>query len=155
MANKPFLPEKVNVCVGKEWYRFPSSFFLPDSDRWKLMFIQSEFRGQLPQPYQEGPLSTRIVPKNMNDKNSEEVSRYIQVKNCHLLIDSDRPVATDREPRYSTMARWTKIFSSKMLDVESSLQFWRSFWIPHFFYSKNKFIDYVILKNEDLNFIRK
>lgn len=20
----------VNVCVGKEWYRFPSSFFLPD-----------------------------------------------------------------------------------------------------------------------------
>ena len=20
----------VNVCVGKEWYRFPNSFFLPD-----------------------------------------------------------------------------------------------------------------------------
>ena len=20
----------VNVCVGKEWYRYPSSFFLPD-----------------------------------------------------------------------------------------------------------------------------
>lgn len=24
-------PDKsVNVCVGKEWYRFPNSFFLPD-----------------------------------------------------------------------------------------------------------------------------
>lgn len=26
------LPESdvINVCVGKEWYRYPSSFFLPD-----------------------------------------------------------------------------------------------------------------------------
>ena len=25
-------PDKnVNVCVGKEWYRFPSSFFLPSN----------------------------------------------------------------------------------------------------------------------------
>jgi hypothetical protein len=30
------LPESnvINVCVGKEWYRYPSSFFLPD-DRYK------------------------------------------------------------------------------------------------------------------------
>ena len=21
---------KINLCVGKEWYRFPSSFFLPE-----------------------------------------------------------------------------------------------------------------------------
>ncbi|XP_070296159.1 alpha-1,2-mannosyltransferase ALG9-like isoform X1 [Salvelinus sp. IW2-2015] len=39
----------VSVCVGKEWYRFPSSFLLPNN--WQLQFIQSEFRGQLPQPY--------------------------------------------------------------------------------------------------------
>ncbi|XP_070296160.1 uncharacterized protein [Salvelinus sp. IW2-2015] len=29
--------------------RFPSSFLLPNN--WQLQFIQSEFRGQLPQPY--------------------------------------------------------------------------------------------------------
>ena len=25
----------VNVCVGKEWHRFPSSFFLP-ADNWEM-----------------------------------------------------------------------------------------------------------------------
>ena len=33
------------LCVGREWYRFPSSFFLPDNVR--LHFIQSEFKGEL------------------------------------------------------------------------------------------------------------
>ncbi|XP_034521631.1 alpha-1,2-mannosyltransferase ALG9 isoform X3 [Ailuropoda melanoleuca] len=65
----------VNVCVGKEWYRFPSSFLLPDN--WQLQFIPSEFRGQLPKPFAEGPLATRIVPTDMNDQNLEEPSRYI------------------------------------------------------------------------------
>jgi alpha-1,2-mannosyltransferase len=23
--------QTINVCTGKEWYRFPSSFFLPDN----------------------------------------------------------------------------------------------------------------------------
>ena len=27
--------EEFNVCVGKEWYRFPSSFFLP-GDNWEM-----------------------------------------------------------------------------------------------------------------------
>jgi len=22
--------KKINVCVGREWYRYPSSFFLPE-----------------------------------------------------------------------------------------------------------------------------
>ena len=35
------------VCVGKEWHRFPSSFFLPDNS-FRLAFLRSEFRGQLP-----------------------------------------------------------------------------------------------------------
>ncbi|XP_030890261.1 alpha-1,2-mannosyltransferase ALG9 [Leptonychotes weddellii] len=64
----------VNVCVGKEWYRFPSSFLLPDN--WQLQFIPSEFRGQLPKPFAEGPLATRIVPTDVNDQNLEEPSRY-------------------------------------------------------------------------------
>jgi alpha-1,2-mannosyltransferase len=23
--------QTINICIGKEWYRFPSSFFLPDN----------------------------------------------------------------------------------------------------------------------------
>ncbi|XP_073458526.1 alpha-1,2-mannosyltransferase ALG9 isoform X1 [Aquarana catesbeiana] len=68
--------KSVNVCVGKEWYRFPSNFLLPDN--WNLQFIESEFRGQLPKPYGKGRRATKIVPKDMNDQNLEETSRYVQ-----------------------------------------------------------------------------
>uniref|UniRef100_A0A803Y267 Mannosyltransferase n=1 Tax=Meleagris gallopavo TaxID=9103 RepID=A0A803Y267_MELGA len=67
----------VNVCVGKEWHRFPSSFLLPDN--WQLQFILSEFRGQLPKPFAKGPMATRIIPTDMNDQNKEEPSRYVRI----------------------------------------------------------------------------
>ena len=34
---QPLPPDKeINLCVGKEWYRFPSSFFLP-SERYSVL----------------------------------------------------------------------------------------------------------------------
>ena len=37
----------VSVCVGDEWYRYPSSFFLPGS-AYRLQFVKSGFDGMLP-----------------------------------------------------------------------------------------------------------
>lgn len=39
--------QPVHVCVGGEWHRFPSSFFLP-SPAYRLAFVQSNFGGLLP-----------------------------------------------------------------------------------------------------------
>lgn len=39
---------EVNVCLGKEWYRFGSSFFIP-SNKQHVQFIKSGFDGLLPQ----------------------------------------------------------------------------------------------------------
>lgn len=36
------------ICVGKEWYRFGSSFFIPSKNQ-HLVFIKSGFDGLLPQ----------------------------------------------------------------------------------------------------------
>ena len=36
---------EISVCVGKEWHRYPSSFFLPDNN-WNLKYIESEFKGK-------------------------------------------------------------------------------------------------------------
>ena len=47
------------------------------SFRWHLKFIKSEFRGQLPKPYDSGENSTSIIPSHMNDMNREETSRYV------------------------------------------------------------------------------
>ncbi|XP_041030445.1 alpha-1,2-mannosyltransferase ALG9 isoform X4 [Carcharodon carcharias] len=109
----------VNVCVGKEWYRFPSSFLLPDN--WQLQFIASEFRGQLPKPYAKGPKATQIHPTDMNDQNHEETSRYVDIKQCHFLVDLDREAETPREPRYSAnKEEWMIIAYKPFLDVARS-----------------------------------
>nr|XP_055161670.1 alpha-1,2-mannosyltransferase ALG9 isoform X4 [Nyctereutes procyonoides] len=106
----------VNVCVGKEWYRFPSSFLLPDN--WQLQFITSEFRGQLPKPFAEGPLATRIVPIDMNDQNLEEPSRYIDISKCHYLVDLDTMGETPREPKYSSnREEWISLAYRPFLDA--------------------------------------
>ena len=69
--------EKVkNLCVGKEWYRFPSSFFLPDKF-WKLRFIRSEFGGQLPRPFAAPFLNgTRVIQDGFNDRNVEGEGQF-------------------------------------------------------------------------------
>lgn len=53
---------------------------------WQLHFIQSEFRGQLPQPFGPGPLSTQIIPTHMNDQNLEEPSRYVSHRAAALSV---------------------------------------------------------------------
>jgi alpha-1,2-mannosyltransferase len=68
------------VCLGKEWYRFPSSFFIPETSR--AMFVKSAFDGLLPGRFPEGKDIGRRsgickVPTSMNDRNLEEPSHLV------------------------------------------------------------------------------
>lgn len=69
------------VCFGKEWYRFPSSFFLPNNMRAK--FVKSEFNGLLPGEFPDAadyPAlfdGTSQVPIGMNDRNEEDPGKYV------------------------------------------------------------------------------
>nr|CAD7460849.1 unnamed protein product [Timema tahoe] len=185
--NKLPADQNINICVGKEWYRFPTSFFLPDnrqdsnlsllinnyrelsanhvltcspvwppsrsfarshacqsggslnnkmliitlSKRWQLQFVKSEFHGQLPQPYSKGLNATSVIPPHMNDMNKEEPSRYIDVAECHFLVDLDLDTETSWEPNYSRhYADWTVIKSVPFLDTARSHNFFRAFFIP-------------------------
>jgi len=70
-----------SVCFGKEWYRFPSSYFLPHGMRAK--FIRSEFRGLLPGEFPDAlSYYARLdgasqIPTGMNDLNIEDPSKYV------------------------------------------------------------------------------
>lgn len=72
-----------SVCFGKEWYRFPSSYFLPNDMRAK--FIRSEFRGLLPGEFPDAPSylgrldGASQIPSGMNDLNLEDPSKYVSV----------------------------------------------------------------------------
>ena len=77
------------VCVGKEWYRFPSHFFLPADA--ELAFVRGGFGGQLPAPYVAPlPAGARAVPGHFNDQNREEL-RYAPIKSCDWLVELERP----------------------------------------------------------------
>ncbi len=64
-----------NSNPGKEWHRFPTSFFLPGDD-WELKYLRSEFRGQLPQPFLTGEDATKEIRDTFNDLNKEEANRF-------------------------------------------------------------------------------
>ena len=69
------------VCIGKEWYRFPSSYFLPNGAHAK--FVKSEFGGLLPGEFSEAKVGfgffpgTWLVPPGMNDRNIADPSKYV------------------------------------------------------------------------------
>ncbi|KAM5132548.1 alpha-1,2-mannosyltransferase ALG9 isoform 1-T1 [Mantella aurantiaca] len=136
--------KSINVCVGKEWYRFPSNFLLPDN--WQLQFIESEFRGQLPKPYLKGGQATRIVPKDMNDQNLEETSRYIDINKCYYLVDLDTVTETAREPRYSTKEEWVVVAFKPFLDTSRSSKLFRAFYVPFVSSWHTTYANYTILK---------
>ncbi|XP_058808274.1 alpha-1,2-mannosyltransferase ALG9 isoform X2 [Phymastichus coffea] len=120
----------VNFCVGKEWHRFPSSFFFP-SNNWKLRFLKSDFKGQLPQPFADDVNATSIIQSNFNDINEEEPSRYFDVEKCHFILDLDLNKETIGEPNYSRQTnRWIIIKSSKFLNAANSHMLFRAFYVP-------------------------
>jgi alpha-1,2-mannosyltransferase len=88
------------LCLGKEWYRFPSSFFLPGS--MKAKFVRSEFSGLLPGEF---PDSTSLqgllagaatMPTGMNDRNEEDPTKYVRTTEPILF----RPLLTRKKDRH-------------------------------------------------------
>ena len=82
--NQLHIPENTtgNLCLGKEWYRFPSSYFLPEG--LKPKFVKSAFSGLLPGQFVEGKSSWDrpgmwTVPNDMNDENREDLSKYVMI----------------------------------------------------------------------------
>lgn len=44
---------------------------------WKLQYLKSEFKGQLPQAFLDHENATSIIQPHFNDVNQEEPSRYV------------------------------------------------------------------------------
>lgn len=91
--------EIMNVCVGREWYHFPTSFFLPDNHR--LRFVKSGFDGLLPGDFLEGDQYnlrdiTAHVPEDMNNRNEFSESKLIDFSQCDYYIDSSQPVNEEK-----------------------------------------------------------
>ncbi|PYH83191.1 hypothetical protein BO82DRAFT_332656 [Aspergillus uvarum CBS 121591] len=126
-----------SLCLGKEWYRFPSSFFLPGDMQAK--FIRSEFRGLLPGQFPEAKdlasllQGTSTIPAGMNDRNEEDLGKYVDISQCSFLVDSHFPSreATELEPDYiQDEAHWEKLTCHDFLDASQTGLLGRLIWIP-------------------------
>lgn len=128
-----------NVCLGKEWYRFPSHYLLPEGMRAK--FIKSEFSGLLPGPFHEGTSGqglglfpgTWLEPPGMNDQNLEDPGKYTDVKHCDYLIDSHLPSTetTRLEPNFiADSEHWERVKCLPFLDAASTGIVGRLVWVP-------------------------
>lgn len=72
------------VCLGKEWYRFPSHYHVPKGVRAK--FVHSDFKGLLPGEFNEAHTGFGLFPgawlqpAGMNDENREDPGKYVSLQ---------------------------------------------------------------------------
>lgn len=143
------VPKDVNInfCIGKEWHRFPSSFFFPSSN-WRLHFLRSNFKGQLPQPFLDHENATSVIQPYFNDMNREEPTRYFTLEKCHFLLDFDGGIETALEPKYSRLNNnFTIVKTSRFLDATKSHRFFRAFYIPFLSHKYCTYGSYNLLQN--------
>ena len=131
------------VCFGKEWYRFPSSYFLPRNMHAK--FIRSEFRGLLPGEFSEARIGfgfwsgTWLPTIGLNDQNEEDIGKYVDLRACVFLVDTQYPEQQKtlgwkpppNEPDYiADTEHWREVKCVPFLDAASTPFLARALWVP-------------------------
>ncbi|TDL28050.1 asparagine-linked glycosylation 9 protein isoform a [Rickenella mellea] len=157
----PLKELNLTLCVGKEWYRFPSHWLVPDGVH--VDFVKNDFDGMLPRHFDRSTGSSRLWPREatrrepegLNDLNKENLSHYVSIDTCHYLIDSDfpkYPISSLLEPRYAVDAdRWDRAYCTPFLDSAHSMMITRVLWIPgEFWQRKNSFGEFCLLRRRGL-----
>lgn len=137
-------PPAMSACVGKEWYRFPSSFFLPPGAG-PLLWLRAGFGGQLPQPFAEWPRGLSALPAHMNDRNRDEPSRYSELDRCDVVVDVE--LRSQAEPSaVADAATWERVHCAPFLDAAASTStLARAFYIPGYSDKRNVFAEYCVV----------
>ncbi|KAK3389630.1 Alg9-like mannosyltransferase family-domain-containing protein [Podospora didyma] len=132
-----------SVCFGKEWYRFPSSYFLPHNMRAK--FVRSEFRGLLPGEFSEARIGfgfwsgTWLPTIGLNERNEEDMGKYVDIRTCSFLVDTQYPEQqkaldwkpSPNEPDYvADLEHWDEVKCLPFLDAANTPFLARALWVP-------------------------
>ncbi|KAK1241352.1 hypothetical protein MKX08_001326 [Trichoderma sp. CBMAI-0020] len=131
--------EEDNVCFGKEWYRFPTSYFLPRNMHAK--FLRSDFRGLLPGEFSEAQTGfgfwsgTWLPTSGLNDRNQEDLGKYVEPRMCSFLVDTQYPgrntPPSHGEPDYiADKHHWEPLKCVDFLDAASTHILARTLWLP-------------------------
>lgn len=132
------------LCVGSEWHRYPSSFFVPEFVS-EVHWIDDGFRGLLPLPFNSSLGGTAAAPPHFNNKNKASEEQYLRdLEACTFLVELhlNRPYPY----RGADLSTWEAIAVVPYLDRELSPPLYRSFFIPYLWQQKNVFGMYKLFK---------
>lgn len=124
---------KLTLCMGKEWYRFPSNFFIPKNV--EVQWVKSSFGGLLPGHFGEYPKGLSAIPKYANDENKEEPRLYVDIDQCDYFADLLLPGEShlnsiERYKGNGSILSWKRVYCTDFLSIDESPSPWRSFYIP-------------------------
>lgn len=138
----------INVCTGREWFRFPNSFFLPD--HYRLKFVASGFNGLLPGDFTEDKTTifqtVRHSPPNMNNLNHFEKDKIVELDECTYFVDTMELI----DPELDAFSpwdtnNWDKLYCYPIINAQESRLFGRVFYMPQFI---NKFMEQIPFINK-------
>ncbi|KAJ3354464.1 mannosyltransferase [Entophlyctis luteolus] len=131
-------PKQEVVCVGAEWHRFTSHFFVPANV--SVEFVESGFHGLLPAKFKKSdegakPLWMRTREASSagtNAQNRWDPERVVDASLCDYLVDSsNRNEYGSNLQRYWQQKGWEVVECSQTLDAGSTRGIiGRAFWAP-------------------------
>jgi alpha-1,2-mannosyltransferase len=87
-------PPSVTVCVGAEWYRFPSSYFLPEAQPGssgaggvQLQFLDSGATDMQARAFKTGPGGGHAENSGFNEENRANPEWWWPPARCDFLVD--------------------------------------------------------------------
>lgn len=136
-----------NVCIGREWYHYPSSFFLNENQR--LAFTKSNFDGMLPGNFVEPQsatfenlsFSTSFQSSKFNNENKFNPEFVISnINECDYFVDIDKPTSSEDQ---ASLNDFEILYCADMIDVDNSFGIERVLNIKNFIdtYIKKPWLD--------------
>ncbi|KAK3741393.1 hypothetical protein QZH41_004779, partial [Actinostola sp. cb2023] len=99
---------------------------------WRLQFIESDFRAQLPKPYGPGGNATYVIPTDMNDRNEEERSRYLMSSTALPEAEAiPRSMAENHRNYSSSLRSEPEANVEPMPEWNIALEIWGPAWEIH------------------------
>ncbi|XP_020593452.1 dol-P-Man:Man(6)GlcNAc(2)-PP-Dol alpha-1,2-mannosyltransferase [Phalaenopsis equestris] len=132
------------LCVGSEWHRYPSSFFIPSYVN-EVRWVNDGFGGLLPFPFNSTLGGTAAAPFYFNNKNKASDMQYLHdIDACTLFVELD--LGRPHPHRGRDLSKWETLAAVHYLDREISPAIYRSFFIPYIWHQKNVFGLYKLLR---------
>lgn len=128
------------LCVGDEWHRFPSSFFLPEG--YEVAWVRESGGGMLPMPWDDSD----VAPAHFNDRNEESPAQYVPLRKCTLLVDA-KPRG-DSGLAGKAGGRWVTLAEADFVDQPASSFLPRVLWVPRWLQEatgmRNTYLSYTL-----------